>query len=157
MFRFLSLARSKLRLCSANHRPGYWSNLPCDWLSTAWAYWVSSGCAQPITGQVTSLRARDRKRRRIHIKTHWQYSSSKSLFTTREVWPTLSGGSCKPIEAMLRLHSTAEKTLQVGDAEQMKSIAGTMTSFKIKQSSYSTSAKHSDTSSQLLQNKKCKR
>ena len=36
--RFLSLARSKLKLCSANHRPGYWSNLPCDWLSTAWAY-----------------------------------------------------------------------------------------------------------------------
>ena len=35
---FLSLAQSKLRLCSANHRPGYWSNLPCDWLSTAWAY-----------------------------------------------------------------------------------------------------------------------
>ena len=36
--RSLSLARSKLRLCSANHRPGYWSNLPCDWPSTAWAY-----------------------------------------------------------------------------------------------------------------------
>ena len=36
--RFLSLARSKLRLCSANYRPGYWSNLPCDWQSTAWAY-----------------------------------------------------------------------------------------------------------------------
>ena len=35
---FLSLARSKLRLCSANHRTGYWSNLPCDWPSTAWAY-----------------------------------------------------------------------------------------------------------------------
>ena len=35
---FLSLARSKLRLCSANHRSGYWSNLPCDWPSTAWAY-----------------------------------------------------------------------------------------------------------------------
>ena len=32
--RFLCLALSKLRLCSANHR----SNLPCDWLSTAWAY-----------------------------------------------------------------------------------------------------------------------
>ena len=31
-------ALSKLRLCSANHRPGYWSNLPCDWPSTAWAY-----------------------------------------------------------------------------------------------------------------------
>ena len=27
-----------LRLCSANHRPGYWSNLPCDWPSTACAY-----------------------------------------------------------------------------------------------------------------------
>ena len=36
--RFLSLPRSKLRLCSTNHRPGYWSNLPSDWLSTTWAY-----------------------------------------------------------------------------------------------------------------------
>ena len=36
--RFLSLALRKLRLCSVNHRPGYWSNLPCDWLSPAWAY-----------------------------------------------------------------------------------------------------------------------
>ena len=36
--RYMSLAQSKLRLCSANHRPGYWSNLPCDWPSTAWAY-----------------------------------------------------------------------------------------------------------------------
>ena len=26
--RFLSLARTKLRPCSANHRPGNWSNLP---------------------------------------------------------------------------------------------------------------------------------
>ena len=31
--RFLSLARSKLRLCSASH-----STLRCDWSSTAWAY-----------------------------------------------------------------------------------------------------------------------
>ena len=38
LIRFLSLARRKLRLCSANHRSGYWSNLPCDWPSTAWAY-----------------------------------------------------------------------------------------------------------------------
>ena len=37
--RFLSLARSKLRLCSANHRPGYCpANMSCDWPSTAWAY-----------------------------------------------------------------------------------------------------------------------
>ena len=30
--RFLSLARSKLRLCPAKHRPGYWSNLPCEFI-----------------------------------------------------------------------------------------------------------------------------
>ena len=101
--RFLSLARSKLRLCSANHRAGYFSNLACDWLSivchpqTLFTYQnrvrvctsrhleglytiaqcvisvhgvqdnersgpvfclllgVSSGCALPITGQVTSV------------------------------------------------------------------------------------------------------
>ena len=35
---FLSLAQTKLRLCWANHRPGYWGNLPCDWPSIAWAY-----------------------------------------------------------------------------------------------------------------------
>ena len=28
----------KLSLCSANHRPGYFSNLPCDWPNTAWVY-----------------------------------------------------------------------------------------------------------------------
>ena len=36
--RFLSLTPGKLRLYSANHRPGYWSNLPYDWPSTASAY-----------------------------------------------------------------------------------------------------------------------
>ena len=36
--RFPSLARSKLRLCTANHRAGYFSNLACDWLSIVWAY-----------------------------------------------------------------------------------------------------------------------
>ena len=36
--RFLSLAWSKLRLCLANHRAGYFSNLACDWLSIVWAY-----------------------------------------------------------------------------------------------------------------------
>ena len=35
---FLSLAPRKLRLCSANHRAGYLSNLACDWLSIVWAY-----------------------------------------------------------------------------------------------------------------------
>ena len=32
------LFRSKLRLCSANHWPYYWSNLPCYWTSTTRAY-----------------------------------------------------------------------------------------------------------------------
>ena len=36
--RFLSLTWSKLRLCSANHRAGYFSNLACAWLSIVWAY-----------------------------------------------------------------------------------------------------------------------
>ena len=36
--RFLSLARSKLRLCLANHGAGYFSNLACDWPSIAWDY-----------------------------------------------------------------------------------------------------------------------
>ena len=36
--RFLSFAQSKLRLYSANHRAGYFSNLACDWLRIVWAY-----------------------------------------------------------------------------------------------------------------------
>ena len=35
---FLPLARSKVRLCSTNHRAGYFSNLACDWQSIVWAY-----------------------------------------------------------------------------------------------------------------------
>ena len=34
----LSLVWGKLRLCSANHRAGYFSKLACDWLSIVWAY-----------------------------------------------------------------------------------------------------------------------
>ena len=47
-----SLAWSKLRLCSANHRPGYWSNLPCDWPSTAWAYSEQETENRPRTRQL---------------------------------------------------------------------------------------------------------
>ena len=35
---FLSLARSKLMLCSANPRTGYLRNPACDWLSLVWSY-----------------------------------------------------------------------------------------------------------------------
>ena len=47
---FLSLARSKLRLCSANHRAGYFSNLACDWLSIVWAYSEQETENGPCTG-----------------------------------------------------------------------------------------------------------
>ena len=36
--RFLSLGRNKHKLCPANHRAGYFSNLTCDWLSIVWAH-----------------------------------------------------------------------------------------------------------------------
>ena len=36
--RFLSLAHSKLRLCSASHRTGYFINLACAWISILWLY-----------------------------------------------------------------------------------------------------------------------
>ena len=36
--RFLSLDRSKLRLCPVNHRAGYYSSQACDWLGIVWAY-----------------------------------------------------------------------------------------------------------------------
>ena len=54
--RFLSLAQSKLRLCSANHRPGYWCNLPCDWPSTVWAYSkqeTENGCRSLLSNPIS--------------------------------------------------------------------------------------------------------
>ena len=41
--RFLSLARSKLRLRLANHRAGYLSNLACDWLSMLYEHCAHAG------------------------------------------------------------------------------------------------------------------
>ena len=35
--RLLLLVRGGLGLCSADPRPGYWSNLSCDWLGADWA------------------------------------------------------------------------------------------------------------------------
>ena len=51
--RFLSLAWSRLRLCSANHTPGYWSNLTCDWRSTAWA---KGGSNDILLNQIPKLK-----------------------------------------------------------------------------------------------------
>ena len=36
----LLLSSAQLRLCSPNHKAGYYSNLACDWLSIVWAYSV---------------------------------------------------------------------------------------------------------------------
>ena len=65
--RFLSLALSKLRLCLANHRPGYFSNLACDWLSIVWAYSMQETENRPrilkwlAEHSLSLLRARERK------------------------------------------------------------------------------------------------
>ena len=55
--RFLTLASSQLRLCSANHRAGYFSNLACDWLSIVWAYSEQETEHGPWFGSSTSARA----------------------------------------------------------------------------------------------------
>ena len=68
--RFLSLAQRKLRLCSANHRAGYFCNLTCDWLSIVWAYSEQETENGPgILGSVTYI---------------WmaKHSSPSSLFTS---------------------------------------------------------------------------
>ena len=57
--RFLSPAENELRLCWANQKPGYWSKLPCEWLSTVWACLhkrqeTGPGCARPSTGEVVA-------------------------------------------------------------------------------------------------------
>ena len=55
--RFLSFTRSKLRLWSANHRAGYFSNLACDWLSKVWAYSEQETENWPRISGITRLKA----------------------------------------------------------------------------------------------------
>ena len=81
---FLSLARSKLRLCSANHRPGYFSNLPCDWLSTARAYskLETENRPRPFLDQdkfcLASLN-QESYEMEIHVYLSWKDSACKGL------------------------------------------------------------------------------
>ena len=96
--RFLSLAWSKLRLCSANHRPGYWSNLPCDWPSTAWAYsgqetengpWsVAQGlqCTCPISHNAPFCN------RNVHMCAHF-CCKMVHCGTFDELWDLLDGST----------------------------------------------------------------
>ena len=52
LVRFLSLARSKLMLCSTNHRAGYVSNMACDWLSIVWVYFEQGTENRPWTENI---------------------------------------------------------------------------------------------------------
>ena len=67
--RFVSLARGKLRLCSANHRAGYFSNLACDWLSIVWAYSEQETENGPWRRPFNTLRPRQCGRR--HFELHF--------------------------------------------------------------------------------------
>ena len=84
--RFLSLARRKLRLCSANHRPGYWSNLPCDWPSTAWAYSEQQTENGPCSlGDLRlcllSSTLYCRRLRLWNINQFWQWATERQLWS----------------------------------------------------------------------------
>ena len=50
---FLSLAQSKLRICSANRRAGYLGNMTCDWLSIVWHYSEEETENGPRSGPAT--------------------------------------------------------------------------------------------------------
>ena len=78
---FQSLAWSKLRLCSANHRPGHWSNLPCDWPSTAWASSEQETENRSMTWPqwLNTLRPRQNGR-------HFPDDISNSIFLNEKVW-----------------------------------------------------------------------
>ena len=83
--RFLSVAQSKLRLCLANHRAGYFSNLACDWLSIVWAYseqetengpWLWLGAWQ----QTTTWLCPSWKGSMVPILCSWHHYCSMSEF-----------------------------------------------------------------------------
>ena len=61
------LARSKPRMCSANHGAGFFSNLACDWLSTG--LWLAEH-------SLSLFRARDRKR----AQDNFSHSSCRPIF-----------------------------------------------------------------------------
>ena len=64
---FLSLTRSKLRLCSTNHRAGYFSNLACGWLSIVWAY----SQQETENGPWSVLNLSKIKKKKLHFL--WEY------------------------------------------------------------------------------------
>ena len=80
---FLSLARSKLRLCSASHRPGYWSNLPCDWPSAAWAYSEQETENRPSTKSALNMFP-------FYIAVEDIYAGRDFLYTQEPVWTYFS-------------------------------------------------------------------
>ena len=102
--RFLSLAWSKLKLCSGNHRPDYWSDLPCDWLITAWAYpeqetengpWTSAAALNnykdvimgAMASQITSLTIVYSNVHSGADKKYHQSSASLQMASNAEMFP----------------------------------------------------------------------
>ena len=96
--RFLSLKRSKLRLCSANHRAAYFSNLTCDLLSIVRAYseqestclWVEQSGSQRKNSQ---RKNRPRWRPLIMWLPHTgpeQRGAGLQLKTTNSAWLIIS-------------------------------------------------------------------
>ena len=83
---FLSPAWRKLKLCSANYRPGYWSNLPCNWPSTAWAYFEndteSSPGARPTNG--ISIEFEIRSKFAVFWFKRYSTDHNKILHTSRQ-------------------------------------------------------------------------
>ena len=92
---FVQYPNNTLPLCLANHRPGYWSNLPCDWPSTAWAYSVqetengpwfghsgagtSAGTVMTMLGPIITLRPRQNGR-------HFPADIFKCIFFNENLW-----------------------------------------------------------------------
>ena len=81
--RFLSLAQSKLRLYSANHKAGYFSNLACDWLSIVWAYSEQQTENGPRTKTLCWLLFQTCTKKLTAIYSGWGYISFVM------VWPPM--------------------------------------------------------------------
>ena len=79
--RFLSFARSKLRLCSANHRAGYFSNLACDWLSIVWVYSEQETENGPRSRPVFEVDVNTLRLR--HNYRHFAYDIFKCIFLNK--------------------------------------------------------------------------
>ena len=99
--RFLSRTRSKLRLCSANHRTGYFSNLVCGWQSIVWAYSKHESENGPRYQQIMSMGTRAPFQypiRRLTVRSR-KVSKTRDLYLElpdrSEIWQAPRQQSCR--------------------------------------------------------------